>query len=382
MGLFSTITGDALIGLGGSLLGNIFGFGNQKSANETNLQIAQMNNEFNERMLERQLQYNTEMFGKQTAYDQKKMQQQNAFTRDMWNANNAYNTAAQQRKRLEEAGLNPYLMMNGGSAGIAGSTVNSGSGGAPSAQGINPPTATPVQVQPYKPDMSGFAGIIQTLLDVQAQKKVRDAQAGNLEAGTEGIRIENKYKVPQILAKLENMQWDNVVKASQERMNNMSFARMGAMFSSDVERAEREAQNAQFTGELIRAQTAYQQMQGLLTSKEIAVFGERFLQEMAVMAAQQASLVEQGKMYKAQAEQAIENALNIKTQRYGIHVDNYIKDRTKRAIIKTAWNNTEVSKYEVKSLQKTIRQQGADYWNPFRYVGTLLTGAGSAMIRR
>jgi hypothetical protein len=56
-----------------------------------------MNNQFNERMA---------------------IQQRN-WQENMWNKENAYNTASAQRQRLEEAGLNPYLMMNGGSAGVA-----------------------------------------------------------------------------------------------------------------------------------------------------------------------------------------------------------------------------------------------------------------------
>lgn len=58
------------------------------------------------------------------------MREQNQFNRDeriaaqnfqkeMWNASNEYNTASAQRQRLEAAGLNPYMMMNGGSAGVA-----------------------------------------------------------------------------------------------------------------------------------------------------------------------------------------------------------------------------------------------------------------------
>ena len=37
----------------------------------------------------------------------------------MWEKQNAYNSPVEQRRRLEQAGLNPNLMMNGGSAGTA-----------------------------------------------------------------------------------------------------------------------------------------------------------------------------------------------------------------------------------------------------------------------
>lgn len=45
------------------------------------------------------------------------------FEVDMWNKTNEYNSATNQRARLEEAGLNPYMMMNGGDAGEAGSVT-------------------------------------------------------------------------------------------------------------------------------------------------------------------------------------------------------------------------------------------------------------------
>ena len=105
--------GSALVGAGASLLGNLFNIGSQRSANKANLQIAQMNNQFNERMMEKQMAYNTDMFNRQ----------------------NAWNTASAQRKRLEDAGLNPFMMLNGGNAGTAVNTL-----------GVTAPTAAPASV--------------------------------------------------------------------------------------------------------------------------------------------------------------------------------------------------------------------------------------------
>lgn len=50
-------------------------------------------------------------------------QKNREFEVDMWNKTNEYNSATNQRARLEEAGLNPYMMMNGGDAGEAGSVT-------------------------------------------------------------------------------------------------------------------------------------------------------------------------------------------------------------------------------------------------------------------
>lgn len=384
---------SALSGVGASLLGNIFGSKSQSDTNKTNLQIAQMNNEFNERMFNQQLEYNQDMFNQQVDYDWKKTQYQteknNAAQLAAVGMQQEYNSAVNQRKRLEAAGLNPYLMMSGGNAGTSSAVSSSaGTGGSPSAMGVNPPTASPAVMQAFRPDFSGVTGIIQTLLDIQAQKGVREAQASSLGEQASGFKIENKYKAEKLLWEIYNSKADYNLKNSQEALNNMSFARMQSMFSSDVSKAQREADNAQFTGELIRAQTACQQLQGLLGAKELKYYDQKVLQELAIMSAQQYSLVAAGKASEAQARQAIENSLNLVEQREGIKVDNYVKQNTANALIDTARFNSRTSglgyfdklnelDFNKKFRSKTLRQMGADYWNPFGYVGKMLGGSFS-----
>lgn len=96
----SIVSGAA--GVLGNVLGGIFGSKSQSSANKTNLQINRENNAFNAE----QAQINRD------------------WTESLWNKSNTYNSAVSQRRRLEDAGLNPYLMMNGGNAGVA--TAQSG----------------------------------------------------------------------------------------------------------------------------------------------------------------------------------------------------------------------------------------------------------------
>jgi hypothetical protein len=97
MGLldFIPVIGRAVSSIGNAVSTN--------KTNKTNMSINQMNNEFN-------------------AAEAEKARQ---FQLDMWNRTNEYNSASAQRSRLEEAGLNPYLMMNGGSAGTAQSSGSS-----------------------------------------------------------------------------------------------------------------------------------------------------------------------------------------------------------------------------------------------------------------
>lgn len=388
-----SLLGSALVGAGASLLGNIFGSKSQSDTNKTNLQIAQMNNEYNERMFNQQLEYNQDMFNQQVDYDWKKTQYQteknNAAQLAAIGMQQEYNSAVNQRKRLEAAGLNPYLMMSGGNAGTSSAVSGSaGTGGSPSAMGVNAPTASPAVMQAFHPDFSGVTGVIQTLLDIQAQKGVREAQASSLGEQASGFKIENKYKAEKLLWEIYNSKADYNLKNSQEALNNMSFARMQAMFSSDVSKAQREADNAQFTGELIRAQTAWQQLQGLLGAKELKYYDQKVLQELAIMSAQQYSLVAAGKASEAQARQAIENALNLVEQREGIKVDNYVKQNTANALIKTARNNCNTSywiskdtknayDYNKDSRKLGVWKQSLDLFNPFSSVGRV----GELMLR-
>lgn len=233
------------IGAGASLIG---GAGATVAQNAANKEIAQMNNAFNEKMFDKQVAYNKEMYqqqlgdqwkfyndSKQNAWDLVANQQQ--FQTDMWNKNNEYNSASAQRERLEAAGLNPYMMMNGGSAGTAqtmsGSAGAAPSGGAPSAQGVTPPTATP-----YSADYSGITAGLGRAIDVLSSlpdRKVKEAQADNL-------RIEGKYIAGKAMAQILQMRteaktkearlaldkliadFDNNLKASNMAVNEQNIA--------------------------------------------------------------------------------------------------------------------------------------------------------------
>ncbi len=92
----------------------------------------------------------------------------NAYNLDMWNKTNMYNSPIEQRKRLEEAGLNPALMYGG--------SGNSGqSGSLPKAETFNPPFSEPTNVNLDKS--------ISSLAQFQ-DIKLRQARIDNVRADT------------------------------------------------------------------------------------------------------------------------------------------------------------------------------------------------------
>lgn len=105
-----SLAGSALGGLG-SLFGGLFGKKGQDDVNATNLQIARETNQANRDNQEYQNQWNL----------------------NMWNKQNAYNSPVEQRKRLEEAGLNPifYGLDGTGNAGALTSAPFTAVNGAP-----------------------------------------------------------------------------------------------------------------------------------------------------------------------------------------------------------------------------------------------------------
>lgn len=100
------------------------------------------------------------------------------FAQSMFDATNEWNSAKNQRARLEEAGLNPYLMMNGGSAGTASSTSANTVSGA-SGSGGTPYQRTPTNIIG---DVASYAS---------AMKSMSDARKTNTESD-----LLDKYGAP------------------------------------------------------------------------------------------------------------------------------------------------------------------------------------------
>ena len=182
---------SGLTGIGGIISGLIGSKRNLQAVRETNemnYRIAQMNNEYNNRQFERQLDYNTEMWQKQTDYD----------------------SAAAQRKRLEEAGLNPYLMMSGGSSGSAASALS-----------VNPPTAQPVTMQAPQNQLAqvgqmmmtmsnpvqAFANIRQALSDAKVSDLTIGSRVANADLQNEALRASTSLTIAQKLRTDIDIDW-------------------------------------------------------------------------------------------------------------------------------------------------------------------------------
>lgn len=97
--------------------------------------------------------------------------------------NNEYESAKAQRERLEAAGLNPYLMMDGGSAGSATSAS------------VTPATSSgsiPMQARRYE-FMQNMAMQAAQIANINADTQKKEAEAGLTGKQTAGQEIQNAY---------------------------------------------------------------------------------------------------------------------------------------------------------------------------------------------
>lgn len=277
----------ALIGAAGTLLGNAIGARASKNANDANREINQMNNEFNERMMQKQMDYNTMM----------------------WNKQNAYNTPEAQRKRLEAAGLNPFLMMNGGSAGNAQSA---GSTSMASAAGAAPQQA-------FLPD---FSGIPQSILMAKQGANIdADTESKVIDNQTRGIR--NMQQFANMVAQGKNTQLHNKL---QQTINNYAD-------SMQMEQLRN-----------LRNQNVNLVREGLLMDKELSIFDERSRLDFAQRAASILLTNAQRNLSKQQTISEIAKLYQTTAQTAGIKINNDIARRSADAIVNKAhteqWHKT------------------------------------------
>lgn len=321
----SPVVGAALIGGVSNLVGNIFGAGNNASTNKTNREIAQMNNEFNAREAEKNRQ----------------------FQRDEWlrqfNLTNEYNTAAAQRQRLEDAGLNPYMMMNGGSSGIASA------GSTPS--GSMAQAAPPISMQAYKPDMSGF----NTVADLLARRDLINNQA--LES--QGRKNLNDA---QSVYYASHTDWAKTDKKAQAKLREQGVTRAELGLSTEYQILD----NLKFQGDVMRSQMALN-----LANADARTVMNKYLDQqqqaeigMKVQLAYQA--LASGRLSEEQVRSEVAKQILTYAQANGQRISNRVADQTAQSLIdSTNSSNAYYGSYYGAKKSYARGQAATDYLQGF-----------------
>lgn len=279
MGLFASIAGG-LLGIGSSSIQNSLNRQNVRETNQMNYKINQMNNQFNERMA----------------------MQQRDFQENMWNKENAYNTASAQRQRLEEAGLNPYLMMNGGSAGVAQSA----------GPGASASSAGSAVMQPFQADYSGIGSSISNIFQYELMQSEKSQLQGARQLAD-----------AKAMETLSNIDWGKLTDETRSYLKSTGLARAQLGYVKE----QQEVDNIAMTGLIMRAQRS-----GMLLDNEAKGVLNKYLDQqqqldLNVKAADYYQRMSSGYLSYAAAKKAIAEEALAAARTRGQNISNKVASR-------------------------------------------------------
>ena len=206
------LVAPAIIAGAGSLIGGLFGAVGSSSAAKYQLQAARETNQMNYQIA----------------------QENNAFNQRMWEKQNAYNSPVEQRRRLEQAGLNPNLMMNGGSAGTAETAPTADTSGVQQVPDIGSTIANGYQQfgNSLSSAASQIAGMVYNNGLQQANVNKAQAEAQSASQDARYKELQNQFAASQFLADLREKQYRGLIAKSdyeylrdsmQDRLDSVKF---------------------------------------------------------------------------------------------------------------------------------------------------------------
>lgn len=320
---FKDFAGGLFGGLG-SVISGAIGAKSTSDANKTNLKINQMNNDFNAR----------------------EAQKARDFQLDMWNRENEYNSASSQRKRLEDAGYNPYMneAQAGTSSGMSGTSAATAAGAAPQT--------------PYTPDFQSVGVNLASALKMMSEKKNIDIENLNM---SDLLRS-------QIWQNLGATDWRNA--SPEARAYNLSQGRRAAELG--MASLEENLSNQRWSNNLLVANIA----NSLLDADAKTVLNKYLDQqqqaELNIKAANYEYLVMSGQMKRQEINNLIAEEIETYARANGYNLQNRILRETSDSLIR-ATNNTNF--YFGSYYHSRAFNAGAD---AFHDSSILRSNAGSA----
>lgn len=283
----------------GSLFGGLFGGKGSSTAAKYQLQAARETNRMNYQIA----------------------QENNAFNERMWEKQNAYNSPVEQRRRLEQAGLNPNLMMNGGSAGTAETAPTADTSGVQQVPDIGSTIASGYQQfgNSLSNAASQIAGMVYNNDLQQANAAKANADANSASQDAQYKALQNQFAASQFLADLRLKQYRGLIaKSDYEYLRDSMQDRLDAV---------------KFQNTLTGSQSSYyNQMAGLVdVQRKIAQINLDWLprEKQAGLAAtlqNVRTMVSQMHLNYAQAKNAYAMAALNYANEAGVRINNRLQD--------------------------------------------------------
>lgn len=293
------LVAPAIIAGAGSLLGGLFGSAGSANAAKYQLQAARETNQMNYQIA----------------------QENNAFNQRMWEKQNAYNSPVEQRRRLEQAGLNPNLMMNGGSSGTAETAPTADTSGVQQVPDIGSTIASGYQQfgSSLSNAASQIAGMVYNNGLQQANVNKAQAEAQSASQDARYKELQNQFAASQFLADLREKQYRGLIaKSDYEYLRDSMQDRLDAV---------------KFQNTLTGSQSSYyNQMSGLIdVQRQIEQTNLDWLprEKQAGLAAtlqNVRTMVSQMHLNYAQAKNAYAMAALNFAQEAGVRINNRLQD--------------------------------------------------------
>lgn len=315
---------SGLFGGIGSVVSGAIGAKSTADTNKTNLKINQMNNDFNAR----------------------EAQKARDFQLSMWNKENEYNSASSQRKRLEEAGYNPYMSdaQAGTAAGMSGTSAATAAG------------ATP-QI-PYTPDFQSVGVNLASALKMMSEKKQTDIENLNM---SDLLRS-------QIWQNIGATDWRNA--SSEARAYNLSQGRKAAELG--MASLEENLSNQRWSNNLLVANIANSLLDADAKTVMNKYLDENQRAELNIKAANYEYLIMSGQMKRQEVDNLIADEILTYAKANGQKISNSVASETADKLIK-ATNNTNMYFGDYYSSRGKYSSQDA-----FHDSSILRSNAGSA----
>lgn len=313
-----------LFGGVGSVISGAIGAKTTSDTNKTNLKINQMNNDFNAR----------------------EAQKARNFQLDMWNRENEYNKASSQRKRLEEAGYNPYMSdaQAGTAAGMSGTSAATAAGAVP-------------QI-PYTPDFQSVGVNLASALKMMSEKKQTDIENLNM---SDLLRS-------QIWQNIGATDWRNA--SPEARAYNLSQGRKAAELG--MASLEENLSNQRWSNNLLVANIANSLLDAEAKTVMNKYLDENQRAELNIKAANYEYLIMSGQMKRQEVNNLIADEVLTYAKANGQKISNRIAEETADKLIK-ATNNTNLYFGDYYGSRANYSRQDA-----FHGSSILRSNAGSA----
>lgn len=316
MGVASTVLSG--IGIGGSIASSGLNYKAQQDANKTNMEIAQMNNEFNAAEALKNREFQSQMYDKSVENQWK-----------MFDATNEFNSASNQRKRLEEAGINPSIAMSGSNAGSASAV-----GGTTSPSGAQASSSGLPQISAPMFDMGGIRDALSSAIELDNVVKANKAKTSYLNAQANQINVESQYTADKLLSEIQKNYADSKSQTEKGLLLNKQNAVFMKQFAQDFDLKAQSIENMKQTYRGLIISNALQ-------SKELNSFDDVMKLRLAQMSADISLQISRKQLSENQAKHELVKMIKTEAEKRGLDMSNFVANKTAFQLIEQAKWTTE-----------------------------------------